>query len=87
MNKSNQEIALGGWVITQKVGEDETQYKFHRTHKLPAKATVTVWSADLNKDHDPPTQLVMKGSKWVCGENIVTTLINNNGESVATSER
>ncbi|XP_044763189.1 lamin Dm0-like isoform X2 [Coccinella septempunctata] len=87
LNKSNQEVALGGWVITQRVGEEETQFKFHRTHKLPPNETVTVWSSDLNKDHDPPTQLVMKGSKWVSGENILTTLTNNNGEAVATSER
>ncbi|XP_045466240.1 lamin Dm0-like isoform X2 [Harmonia axyridis] len=86
-NKSNQEVALGGWVITQKVGEQETQFKFHRTHKLPANETVTIWSSDLNKDHDPPMQLVMKGSKWVTGENIVTTLANNSGETMATSER
>ncbi|KAK9886489.1 hypothetical protein WA026_016770 [Henosepilachna vigintioctopunctata] len=86
-NKSNQEVPLGGWVILQKVGDEETQYKFHRTLKLAGNETVTIWSSDQNKDHDPPSQLVMKGSKWVIGENMHTTLINNNGEEVATSER
>ncbi|KAL3270634.1 hypothetical protein HHI36_021165 [Cryptolaemus montrouzieri] len=86
-NKSNQEVPLGGWVVVQKVGEEETQYKFHRTLKLAANETVTVWSSDQNQDHEPPSQLVMKGSKWVTGENMLTTLINNNGDEVATSER
>nr|CAH7761576.1 unnamed protein product [Callosobruchus chinensis] len=86
-NKSNQEIALGGWQVIRKVGENETQFKFHRSLKLEGNGFVTIWSADLNKDHEPPSNLVMKGQKWVSGDNMTTLILNNNGEEVAIHER
>ncbi|XP_018562018.1 lamin Dm0 [Anoplophora glabripennis] len=86
-NKSNQEVALGGWQVIRRVGEDETQFKFHRSLKLEANGYVTIWSSDLNKDHEPPNNLVMKGQKWVIGDNMITTVLNNNGDEVAVSER
>ncbi|VEN41759.1 unnamed protein product [Callosobruchus maculatus] len=86
-NKSNQEIALGGWQVIRKVGENETQFKFHRSLKLEGNGFVTIWSADLNKDHEPPNNLVMKSQKWVTGDNMTTMVLNNNGEEVAIHER
>ncbi|XP_023029956.1 lamin Dm0 [Leptinotarsa decemlineata] len=86
-NKSNQEVALGGWHVVRRVGDNETQFKFHRSLKLEGNGFVTIWSSDLNKDHEPPNNLVMKGQKWIVGDNMTTTVLNNNGEEVAVSER
>ncbi|CAH1155512.1 unnamed protein product [Phaedon cochleariae] len=86
-NKGGQEVALGGWQVVRKAGDAETMYKFHRSLKLEANGHVTIWSSDLNKDHEPPSNLVMKGQKWVVGDNMTTTVLNNNGEEVAISER
>lgn len=86
-NKSNQEITVGGWQIILRAGDNETKYKFIRSAKIEPKGTVTVWSADQNKDHEPPHDLVMKGQRWVTGDNITTTLLNFDGEEVAVSER
>ncbi|XP_056639652.1 lamin Dm0-like [Diorhabda sublineata] len=86
-NKSNQEIALGGWQVIRRAGDEETTYKFHRSLKLEGNGYVTIWSSDLNKDHEPPNNVVMRGQKWVVSDNMTTTVLNNNGEEVAISER
>ncbi|KAJ8956398.1 hypothetical protein NQ318_015136 [Aromia moschata] len=86
-NKGGQEMALGGWQVVRRVGDNETQFKFHRSLKLEPNGYVTIWSSDLNKDHEPPSSLVMKGQRWVVGDNMVTTVLNNSGEEVAVSER
>lgn len=86
-NKGNKEISLSGWQIIRKAGSLETVFKFHRTAKVEAGANVSVWSADIGATHEPPSNIVMKGQKWFIGENMTTTLLNNEGEEVATSER
>ncbi|KMQ90784.1 lamin dm0-like isoform x1 protein, partial [Lasius niger] len=86
-NKGNKEISLSGWQIIRKAGALETVFKFHRTAKLEAGANVLVWSADVSATHEPPSNIVMKGQKWFIADNITTTLINNEGEVMATSER
>ncbi|OXU27516.1 hypothetical protein TSAR_010880 [Trichomalopsis sarcophagae] len=86
-NKGSKEIALSGWTVVRKAGTLETVFKFHRTAKLEPGATVSVWSADIGATHEPPTNIVMKGQKWFTGDNMTTTLINNEGEEMATSER
>ncbi|RZC41724.1 Filament, LTD, DUF390, APG6, and/or DUF4600 domain containing protein, partial [Asbolus verrucosus] len=85
-NKSNQEVALGGWTIIRKAGDHETLYKFHRSVKVEPNGYVTIWSSDQNKEHDPPSSLVMKGQKWLVADNMTTTVFNNNGDEVAVSE-
>uniref|UniRef100_A0A6M2DF88 Putative nuclear envelope protein n=1 Tax=Xenopsylla cheopis TaxID=163159 RepID=A0A6M2DF88_XENCH len=85
-NKGNKEISLGGWQLTRKAGDSETVFKFHRTLKLDPGASTTVWSSDEGQDHEPPTNIVMKGQRWFVGDNINTSLVNNNGEEMATSE-
>lgn len=71
----------------RKAGELESTYKFHRAIKVEANATITVWSSDAGVDHEPPANLVMKGQRWFVADNMTTTLLNNNGEEVAVSER
>ena len=86
-NKGNKEISLSGWQVIRKAGTLETLFKFHRTAKLEAGANVLVWSADIGATHEPPSNIVMKGQKWFIADNMTTTLINNEGEEMATSER
>ncbi|XP_026463158.1 lamin-C-like isoform X1 [Ctenocephalides felis] len=85
-NKGTKEVSLGGWQITRKAGDAETVFKFHRTLKLEPGASTTVWSSDEGQDHEPPSNIVMKGQKWFVGDNINTSLANSNGEEMATSE-
>ncbi|KAB0791226.1 hypothetical protein PPYR_03026 [Photinus pyralis] len=86
-NKGNKEMSVGGWQILRKAGDMETTHKFHRTVKIEPNGYVTVWSANLGREHEPPTNIVMKSQKWFVADNMVTTLIDNSGEEVAVSER
>ncbi|KAG7198897.1 hypothetical protein KM043_015718 [Ampulex compressa] len=85
-NKGSKEIGLSGWQIIRKAGSLETVFKFHRTAKLDAGATSMVWSADIGATHEPPSNIVMKGQKWFTADSMTTTLLNNEGEEMATSE-
>lgn len=87
-NKSGKEISLGGWQVVRKTPDnDDVTFKFHRTVKIEPNAHVTIWSADSGQDHDPPSNLVMKGQRWLVADNMTTSVVNNNGEEVAVSER
>nr|XP_032527350.1 lamin Dm0-like [Danaus plexippus plexippus] len=86
-NKGKKELSLGGYQILRKAGDQETLFKFHRTVKLEPGAVSTVWSADVGAHHDPPTSIVMKEQKWFVADSFVTSLLNNDGEEVAVSER
>ncbi|XP_078050382.1 lamin-C isoform X2 [Augochlora pura] len=85
-NKGNKEIGLSGWQIIRKAGSLETVFKFHRTAKMEPGATVMVWSADTGASHEPPSNIVMKSQKWFTADTMTTTLLNNEGEEMATSE-
>lgn len=87
LNKGNKEVTLSGWQIVRKAGSLETVFKFHRTAKLESGATVSVWSADIGATHEPPANIVMKGQKWFTADNMTTTLLNTDGEEMATSEQ
>lgn len=86
-NKGSKELSLGGWQVVRKAGDQEIVYKFHRTVKIEANSNITIWSADSGHDHEPPSNLVMKGQKWFVADNMTTSVLNNNGEEVAVSER
>lgn len=87
-NKGDKEVQIGGWQLVRTVGGNETQFKFHRSVKVDAGATVTVWSTDIpNVNHEPPASIVMNGKKWFAGDNMKTVLLNADGEEVAASER
>lgn len=60
---------------------------YSRSLKLEGNGYVTIWSSDQNKDHEPPSNLVMKGQKWIVGDNMTTLVLNNSGEEIAISER
>lgn len=85
-NKSAKEVAIGGWQLIRVVNDSSTTFKFHRTVKVEPDGIVTVWSSDCNQAHEPPTNIVMKGQKWIVGDKIETTVLNANGEEVASAE-
>ncbi|GAB6018945.1 hypothetical protein CHUAL_000591 [Chamberlinius hualienensis] len=85
-NKGESDINIGGWQLSRKIGEQIINYKFHRSITIKAGATVTVWSSDAGTSHAPPAELVMKSQFWGTGANLLTRLINNDGDEVATRE-
>lgn len=66
--------------MIRKAGEQETQFKFHRTVKLEPGAITTVWSADVGAEHEPPLNIVMKGQKWFVADTFTTQLLNTDQE-------
>lgn len=86
-NKGNKELVLSGWQVVRRAGDDETVFKFHRSVKIDADGTVTVWSSDAGQTHEPPTNIVMKSQKWFVADNTSTLLLNSNGEEVAQLDR
>ncbi|KFM68686.1 Lamin Dm0, partial [Stegodyphus mimosarum] len=85
-NKGKQEISLGSWQLVQRGEGTEVTYKFPRAAAVKPNATVTVWSSDSGTTHSPPQNLVMKNQSWCSSSNLVTILLNNNGEETASRE-
>ncbi|XP_033477684.1 lamin-B2 [Epinephelus lanceolatus] len=85
-NDTEQDQPLGNWRLKRQVDNgEEIIYKFSPKFVLKAGQTVTVWSADAGVAHSPPTDLLWKSqTSWGTGNDIVTTLINADGEEVAT---
>ncbi|XP_068209609.1 lamin Dm0-like isoform X3 [Palaemon carinicauda] len=79
-NKSEKDISIGNFQIIRTAGEAETIFKFHSKSKIPAGATVTVWSCDTEMTHEPPLTIVMKNQKWAVSDSMTTKLLS-------TSER
>jgi len=82
-NRTDGELNIGGWTLCNDANGQEVTYKFHRTTNLQAGETCTVWSADAEKEHNPPTCLVMKKGGWNIGSENVTVLTNKDGEEEA----
>ncbi|XP_073994858.1 lamin-C-like [Rhodnius prolixus] len=86
VNRGGKEVSLAGYKIVRQAGDNPVvTYKCHRTLKIDAGSTVTVWSADTtDQAHEPPANLVMKGQNWPVADNMTTTLIDSNGEEMAS---
>ncbi|XP_076847773.1 lamin-B2 [Brachyhypopomus gauderio] len=84
-NESDKDQSLGSWRLTRRVGEGgEITYKFSPKYVLKAGQTVTVWTADAGVAHSPPSNLLWKSqSSWGTGDEILTLLVNSDGEEVA----
>ncbi|XP_071399289.1 lamin-B2 isoform X2 [Centroberyx affinis] len=85
-NDTEQDQPLGSWRLKRQVDQgEEVIYKFSPKFVLKAGHTVTVWSADAGVAHSPPSDLLWKSqSSWGTGNDIITTLINADGEEVAS---
>lgn len=81
-NRSDQEIALGNFVLLQTADELTTRYKFRKDFVIKPLDTVSVWSSDANAIHRarayhrPPESLVMVCGTWAVGDLISTSLVN-----------
>lgn len=83
-NNSDEDQSLGSWRLKRQIGdEEEIAYKFSPKYVLKAGQTVTVWSADAGMAHSPPSNLLWKSQSWGTGDEILTTLVNSDGEDVA----
>ncbi|XP_076465893.1 lamin Dm0-like [Babylonia areolata] len=83
-NTTSKDISVGTWQLKHLAGEQETTFKFHRSLVVKAGNTVTVWSADSETTHNPPSDIVMKGKRWFVGDEMKTSLFNNEEEEMAT---
>uniref|UniRef100_A0A672YVF6 Lamin-B2-like n=1 Tax=Sphaeramia orbicularis TaxID=375764 RepID=A0A672YVF6_9TELE len=84
-NDTEQDQPLGNWRLKRQVdGGEEVIYKFSPKFVLKAGQSVTVWSADAGIAHSPPSDLLWKSqASWGTGSEIITSLINTEGEEVA----
>ncbi|XP_061680142.1 lamin-B2 [Syngnathoides biaculeatus] len=84
-NETEQDQPLGNWRLKRQVDDaDEVVYKFSPKFVLKAGHTVTVWSADAGVAHSPPSDLLWKSqASWGTGSDMITTLVNSDGEEVA----
>lgn len=84
-NDTEQDQPLGNWRLKRQVDNgEEIIYKFSPKYVLKAGQSVTVWSADAGMAHSPPTDLLWKSqASWGRGNDIVTSLVNADGEEVA----
>ncbi|XP_003448885.1 lamin-B2 [Oreochromis niloticus] len=84
-NDTEQDQPLGNWRLKRQVDNgEEIIYKFSPKYVLKAGQSVTVWSADAGMAHSPPADLLWKSqASWGRGNDIVTSLVNADGEEVA----
>ncbi|KAJ3598929.1 hypothetical protein NHX12_032892 [Muraenolepis orangiensis] len=84
-NDTEEDQPLGSWRLKRQVdGGEEVTYKFSPKFILKAGQTVTVWSSDAGMAHGPPSDLLWKSqASWGTGNDIITTLVNSDGEEVA----
>ncbi|XP_020502575.1 lamin-B2 [Labrus bergylta] len=85
-NDTDQDQPLGNWRLNRQVdSSDEITYKFSPKFVLKAGQSVTVWSADAGMAHSPPSDLLWKSqASWGTGNEMITTLVNADGEEVAS---
>lgn len=85
INDTEQDQPLGNWRLKRQVdGGEEITYKFSPKFVLKAGQSVTVWSADAGIAHSPPSDLLWKSqASWGTGSDIITSLINTEGEEVS----
>nr|XP_057929353.1 lamin-B2 isoform X1 [Doryrhamphus excisus] len=84
-NDTEEDQPLGNWRLKRQVDDgEEIVYKFSPKFVLKAGQTVTVWSADAGVSHSPPSDLLWKSqASWGTGSDIITSLVNSDGEEVA----
>ncbi|XP_061172911.1 prelamin-A/C-like [Saccostrea echinata] len=88
-NTSHEDVAVGTWQLQLRHSEaddaeNKAQYKFHHSLQIKAGQMCTVWSSGTGQTHNPPTDLVMKGTKWIPNKDVmVCVLVNSDGEEVA----
>ncbi|XP_005094526.1 lamin-B1 [Aplysia californica] len=82
-NTTDKDVHLFHWQIRHVSGDNETRHKFQK-NVLKAGQTITVWSADSDQTHNPPSDLVMKGKRWFVSGDMTTTLLDQDETEVAS---
>jgi len=85
-NKSEKDVPMGGCSVLRTAGEAEVTYKFHGKSKIPAGATVTIYSSDAGETHEPPLNIVMKNQSWAIADEMSTRLVSTTSEELAVRE-
>jgi len=86
-NTGDEEESLGGLTLKCLSDDSETSYKFTRSHKIAAGATLSVWSLNSGVTHSVGDgQLVMKSGAWKMGDQVTCTLVNKDEEEIASRE-
>ncbi|GAB1600951.1 lamin-B1-like isoform X2 [Argonauta hians] len=86
VNSGDKDMSIGGWQLKHDAGVDETVFKFHSKAVVKPGATITVWGADSEQTHNPPSDLVMKSQKWFVSDSMKTVLLSNTGDEMASCE-
>lgn len=84
-NKSENEIALGGWQLIRKVGAIQTVHMFHHLAKLEGGGDLFIWSSDSGVSPSPGNIVIE--SQWLMADNMKITLIDRDGNEEAMAER
>ncbi|XP_059163455.1 lamin-B2-like [Physella acuta] len=82
-NTTDKDIPLNHWQVRHVSGDNETKHKFSK-NVIKAGQSITLWSADSDQTHNPPSDLVMKGKKWFVGGEMTTSLLDSEDREVAT---
>jgi len=85
-NKSDKDVSMGGCSVLRTAGDVEVTYKFHGKSKIPAGATVTIFSSNVEETHDPPLVIVMKNQTWAVADEMSTRLVSTTSEELAVRE-
>jgi lamin B len=86
-NTTDKEINIGNWLIRRSADGKESEYKLPKSLVLKPAQTVTVWSSNSGKAHEPPNDLVMtQQNKWVVGDSMITILVDKDSNEQARRE-
>lgn len=83
-NTTSKDIAIGTWQLQHTAGDQETNFKFHRSVVIKAGKTASVWSSDSGTSHNPPSDIAMKGKRWFVGDEMRTVLVDADDQEMAT---
>ncbi|XP_053575680.1 lamin tail domain-containing protein 1 [Bombina bombina] len=85
MNTSDNEDDIGGFVLQQNIcGHPVSLYRFPPNVRVLPNSAVTVWAADTNMPHKPPTDFLWKEQKtFVTKPQCTTILCMTNGQAIA----
>merc|ERR1719312_759020 len=86
-NTGEEEMSLSGLTLKCESEGVESIYKFTRTHKVQGGASIAVWSSDSGVEHSVGDgQLVMKSGAWKMGDQVFFSLVDKEGNEVASRE-
>jgi len=83
VNICDEDFSLDGCTLYN-YSDATTSYKFQSNMKIAPRSECTIWSCNAEKEHAPPSTLVMKKGGWAVGSQNKTVLVNKDGAEEAT---